>query len=329
MRLGEKNRAENTRWSFLRSPRAQTAIRVFRVVFLVAVVSYLIWQLSEIGWLEVWRAMPTTPWFYVLFALLYVSIPFTEAGIYKMLWPIDALKNLPAFFKKRVYNRDVLGYSGEFYFFGWARKNVDVAEIEIAKTIRDNNIISSVASTLIAFVLLAIFLFNGEINVTELLGEYASYILATAIGLLVVIPLLVRFRRHLYSMALGTTFAILGIQCGRLIIGQVLQIAQWAVVMPDVPLRIWLTFAAVSIVVTRIPFISNHSLVFLGVGVELSSIVDISETHVAGMLLVTAVLDRLLNLVVFGLSTLHERRRRMRSSGAVALVPAEDSATPN
>ena len=284
---------------FVQSERGRFLLKWARIVFLMGILGYLALKLSEIGWMAVWEALPTHPLFYLFFLLLYVSLPLTEMLIYRVTWRYDVRRSLPAFFKKRVYNRDVMGYAGEVYFFAWARKNVDLNDKEIAKTVRDNNIISSAASTLIALVLLGVFLYIGYFRITDLINDQVlSYLIGGGLLVAVLIPLGLRFRKYIFSMALSTTLLIFAIQCGRLLVGQVLQISQWAVVMPDVNLSVWFTFAAVSIILTRIPFIPNQSLIFLGVGVELSSTVGIPEAAMFSMLGVLAALDKLLN---FGL----------------------------
>ena len=78
-------------------------------------------------------------------------------------------------------------------------------------------------------------------------------------------------------MAAKTALLIFGVLLVRLIVGQVLQIGMWAVAMPEVSLPVWFTFAAASIIVSRIPFVPNRDLIFLGLGVSLSGVVGISE----------------------------------------------------
>lgn len=282
---------------------------VLRAVFLVAILGYLVWTLGELGWDEVLANLPTAPLFYVLFLALYFLLPVAEVVMYRLTWKFDALRSFPAFLKKRVYNREVMGYSGEVYFFSWARREIGGSESRLLETIRDNNILSSVSSTLVVVVLLTVFLFVGELRLDEMIGkDWAAYLVGGTVLMAVLIPLGYRYRRFLFSMPARTAFLILGLQSLRLVLGQVLQIGQWAVVMPEVPLQVWFTFAALSIVVTRIPFIPNQNLVFMGAGIELSHAVDVSTASIAGMLLVTNVLDKVLNLALFGLATFMDRQ---------------------
>ena len=282
-----------------------------RAGFLIGVLGYLAYQLTHIGWSNVASALPTTPWFYVLFLLIYASLPVAETLLYGFLWKQKRpWSGLPVFIKKRVFNKDVLGYSGEVYLFAWARRQVGLPEREIAKTIRDTNILSSAASTVVAVLLLGLFLTAGHLSVHDLLGATTwTYLVGGALGGLVLVAVGLRFRRYLFAMPFRTAALVFGIYCGRLLLGQVLQITQWAVVMPDVAIEVWFTFAALSLVITRLPFVPSQDLIFLGAGLELSGMMAVPQAELAAMLLMASVLDKLLNAFLFGLLTLLERRK--------------------
>ena len=275
-----------------------------RRFFLVAVLGYLLYKIWGIGWVQIWNALPTNPFFYLIFLLLYFLLPLVEVLIYRLSWSFDAVSSIPAFVKKRVYNKDLLGYSGEVFFYTWARKNVKLTELELLKTIRDNNVVSSVASTLIALLLVAIFVYVGHFSITDIIGNQSvSFLIGIGLLIAVSIPITIRFRKYIFSMPFKLALTVFGIQCGRLLVGQVLQISQWAIVMPDVNLSVWFTFAALSIVLTRIPIIPSQNLIFLGIGVELSYMVGIPQAAMFGMLGVIAALDKLLNFVMLFLIT--------------------------
>ncbi len=80
-----------------------------RWLFTGGVIAYLAYELTTIGWSEIWRAMPTAPLFYFFFLLIYFSLPFTEIFIYRVTWTYNMRSSVWAFLKKRIYNKDVLG----------------------------------------------------------------------------------------------------------------------------------------------------------------------------------------------------------------------------
>ena len=286
-----------TKWTrFVESKRGRRVLQGARAVFMLGIFAYLVYELRDVSWSVIGVALPTNPLFYLIFLLLYFLLPVAECFIYRITWTFEAWKSLPAFIKKRIYNNDVLGYSGEVYFYTWARKNVGLSDREILKTIRDQNVVSSAASTMIAMVLVAVFLYIGQINVTEWIGpQETSYLVGGAVVTLLLAALVIRLRRYLFSMAAKTALLIFAVHIVRLIVGQALQIGMWAVAMPEVSLPVWFTFAAASIIVTRIPFIPNRDLIFLGLGVSLSGVVGISEAGVFAMLGAITVMGKVIN----------------------------------
>lgn len=292
-----------------RTPAGARILRLANWALVIGVAAYLVLALRQYGLGQVVTAFPTTPWFYVLFALLYVSLPISEWIIYRLCWKDPLRGSLGVFLKKRVYNRDVMGYSGEVYFFSWAQKNVGLGRVPIMETIRDTNIVSSLASTAVAILLVGVYLFRGEINIGRLIGDNGWYVAVIGVIAALLIPVVIRFRRYVFSMPRRLALQVFGIYVVRLIIGQVLQIAQWAVVLPGEPLRVWFTFAAIAIIVSRLPFVSNQNLLFMGAGVTIAGRLGLPTVEVAAMLLATAVLDKVVNIIAFVWASYAERHQ--------------------
>ncbi|GAB5521128.1 MAG: hypothetical protein RhofKO_33790 [Rhodothermales bacterium] len=279
--------------------------KIAQAGLLIGILVYLAYRLSDIGWGEVWANLPTEPLFYGLFVLLYLSIPIGEVFIYGYLWPKPKLCWLPMFIKKRVYNKDVMGYSGEVYLFMALQDRVAEGKRAIARIVRDVNVLSVVASTFIALVLLALFLTQGRLSLS-MLGLDRTGVL---IGAVVVIAVGIgawQFRRHLFSLSRRQSLVLLGIFCIRLVLAQAVQIAMWRVALPEVELSVWFTYAAIGLMLSRIPFLPNQDLIFLGIGVELSGLLDLPESGIAALLLTTSVLDKVLNATLFGIFSFTE-----------------------
>jgi hypothetical protein len=289
------------RWGAFRDTDAgRRSIRAARILFLPVILAILLWQLLDIGLKELWSNLPTQPLFYVLFLVLYFFHILAELLIYRLSWMYRLREALPAFIKKRVYNRDVLGYSGEVYIGVWAQQNLGLARRGAAETVRDNNILSSLASTLVAGVLLAVFLSLGRISIRSLVGDHLLLYAGLAVAVPVVVGLLwLRFRHLIFSMPRNKAVSVFFMQIAHFLVGRAIQILQWVVVLPAVPLGIWFTYAAASILLSRVPFLPNQNLVFAGVGIEMSGMMDVPVAPIAGMLLVNGVLEKLLNILLF------------------------------
>ena len=289
------------RWqSAADNPRSQRIQKIIRRVVIVAIVGMIVYQLSRIGWGEVLRNLPTNPLFYILFVVIFLVNPIGEIFIYRQIWPIQRWEMFKTFLTKRVYNEEVMGYSGEVFLFSWARKLLDSGDREILKNIRDNNILSAVSSYLVAFTLVGILVFFGVIDLESLLGDVSlAYIIGGVLITIALVIVVVQFRRYVFALPFSKAITILGIYLSRFTIYHGLMIVQWAVVIPETPLRVWLLFAAIIIAVNRIPFLPSRDLIFVWAGIELSRSLDMATAAVAGMLLVNSALRKIANLVLF------------------------------
>jgi hypothetical protein len=292
-------------------------------LFLVVVIGWLVYELTHIGWRNVWQSLPTNPVFYILFVFLYLSLPIFEVFIYRLTWDYNMIKAFPIFLLKKIYNKDLLGYSGEVYFYFWAHKFLGLKNSQIMRTIKDNNIISSIASTLVSIGLLAAFLFTGQIKIVEWLGNQNQiYLIGGVLFTIILMMLFIRFRHYVISMPMKTAFTIFGIQNFRLLLGQTINLLLYVVVIPATPFYVWFTLMSIEIIYSRIPFLPNRDLLFAGTGISLSSQLQVPETELAALLIVKSVLNKVGNFAIFGIVSL------LRKSEAVPMpTPDEDSVT--
>ncbi len=295
---------------FWRTAAGQRVVRVGGVLFTLGIVLYLVEQLGEIGWMEVWAAAPATIWFYVLFAIMYLTLPVFESVVYSMVWNMPPHRVFFPLLKKRVYSRSLVDYSGEAYLFVWARQRVDLPERQLLATIKDSVLASVAASTAVAGLLLAGALFTGLLVLPEgLTRPYVSYSLAVVLGAVGLGYAVFKFRHYILFLPAETLKKILALHVGRLLVLQVLQVVQWMVVYPDVPLKAWFTLLAAQIVLYRIPFLPQRDLVFAGVGLQMAGWIDFTAASMAGLLLTVSVLEKGANLLSLGLAAVAEGGR--------------------
>ncbi|PSQ69309.1 MAG: hypothetical protein BRD31_05870 [Bacteroidetes bacterium QH_2_64_26] len=271
-----------------------------RWLFVGGILAYLTSQITAIGWAKVWASCPTTPWFYVLLLLMYAVLPSTEAVLYGKIWSARHRDLVLALLRKRVLNNEVLGYSGEAYFCVWAQRETNLTPGEALRTIKDNTIISSVVSTGVAFSLLALFVLTGQIELLEqFLPVDSSVGVAGAAVFILALIVGVNIRRVVFFLP-AWLLGLLGAgHLVRFVLNYTLQVAQWAIVIPEVPLDIWITLLALHIVIHRVPFVPSRGLVFMSAGVGLSGTLQIPEAALGSMLLAQTLLDRVLNLLTY------------------------------
>ncbi len=265
-----------------------------------AIVAYLIWELRDVDLAQVVAGLPLQPHFYALLLVVYFALPASQILAYRITWEFRVSDGIPAFIKKRILNKDVLGYSGEVFLFSWASRHVREPPVELMKTIRDQNILSSAASTSVAIVLIIVFIFTGQVTLADLVGERAqSTLVGGGIGLVVLLAILVRVWKYVFGMPWRPALAVYGIHVARLLLRQCAEIAMWHVAMPEVPLKVWFTYAAVTILISRIPFLPAIDLVTMSVAVGLSSALEVSEAHIFALFAAIALVQRGINLLFF------------------------------
>lgn len=295
----KKEKLRKTWKALIDSPRAKKVQKIVRRVIMAALFGIIVYQLFLIGWEEVLKSLPTEPFFYILFLVLYLTLPTAETFIYRQVWPTPKTKFFKTALTKKIYNDEIVGYSGEFYLFMWARKHLDKSDSEILKNLRDNNILSVVTSNLVALSLVGILVFTGVIDIGDLASNMNLIYVSIAIIIIVaVIGLFIQFRKYLFDLPFKKALIIFSIYLFRFLLHNSLLVVQWAVVIPNTPLSTWLIFLAITIVVNRIPFLPSRDLVFMWAGIELSRALDMTTATVAGMLLVSSVLKKCTNLIL-------------------------------
>jgi len=302
---------------FRKSPRGKKIIKYLTYAAQALIVLIIGIQLTDIGWGRILNALPTTPWFYVLFLFIYFLLPLSEALAYKITWGIPYWKSLSIFIKKRIFNKDVMGYSGEIVLMQWASLHTQKKKKQIFKDVRDMNIISSAASTIIAFGLLGILFLTGQIKALDQFIQRdflsgTSLIDYAIVGLIaiILIAVIARFRKYLFSMPAMTSFKVFSIHSIRMIVLYAAQILQWHLVLPDISLEIWFTFLSVNIIISRIPIIPSQDLVATGTNIEIAKVLQVPVAPVTGIFLVHDVLGKLLNFGLYLLLTITGKREK-------------------
>jgi len=169
----------------------------------------------------------------------------------------------------------------------------------IFNVIKDNNIISSFASTLMAIVLLTIFLSVSEVDFLEIIKVSRTVVTVVVTVAVLVIFLGIYFRKYIISMNRNMALKVFGIHTLRIIFVYTFEVLQWVVVMPFVPLHMWLVFLSARIIASRLPFIPSQDLLFVGLSLEMSKYMDISSAGIAGIMIAGNFLTKSMNLVLY------------------------------
>jgi hypothetical protein len=258
-------------------------------------------KVTAIGWGAVLASLPTTPWFYLLFLVMFLTLPLTETVIFRLL--LDrriGLADIGVFIRKRVLNSAFVGYSGDFYLFVWAKRHLGLSTRKAGHAVKDNAILSGLASTTVTALLVAAFWLTGQAGlVAGWLDTGAGKSLAVVFCAAVLLPVLLRFRGRIFAATGRVASAVLGIHMARGLFLLLVQSAQWWVVLPNQSWTTWLIFLTAQMVISRLPFIPNRDLLFLSAGLEMSNVIDGPRAAMAGVLLAGGALTQGANLLFF------------------------------
>ena len=284
-------------------PENQIANRIkkgIRTLFQVGILTFLGFQLVDIGIENVISSLPIHPLFYLLFLVNYFSLPAFELWIYRRKWDLPISSLLPAFLRKKVLNMDVVGYSGEVYLYMWVKKQLKTDQKEPLLYIKDNNILSSVASTFVTVVLLFVYVQLGSINPADYLGTISFWNkIFIATGIVIAALLIYRFRNLILSLTIRESLALFSLHAFRIVLINVVQILQWGVAEPEISLAVWFTFSAVQNLAARIPFLPSTDALFATIALSMTGLVEVPQDVIAGLLTANLLLMRGMNMLVF------------------------------
>ena len=121
-------------------------------------------ELLGSGLAGVGRITPASGLFYLVFALFYFSPAAFDYAIFRRLWGIP-IAGFFALVRKRIANDALLGYSGDAYFYAWARARAHLVAAPFG-AIKDTSILSAIAGNTVTLVMLALALPIGWSLVT-------------------------------------------------------------------------------------------------------------------------------------------------------------------
>ncbi|USU03999.1 hypothetical protein NF699_13120 [Sphingomonadaceae bacterium OTU29LAMAA1] len=269
----------------------------------VAMLAGLGHELFSSGLAGLNRATPRNPVFYIAFVGLYLTPPLADYVIFRRLWGIP-LAGLVALIKKRIANDVVMGYSGEAYFYAWARQRTRLVAAPFG-AVKDVSILSAIAGNAVTLTMIAVALPAGRDLIPPEMMRYVYGSLAVIFG--TSLPFLI-FSRKVFSLPRAQLWAVFGVHCVRLILGTGFLALAWASAMPEVAIGTWLFLSAGRLLFSRLPLLPNKDLLFANFAIlmigEDQALSELIAFTAAAVLLVHAVL-----IVGFGVHHLATRRR--------------------
>jgi hypothetical protein len=239
--------------------------------------------------------------------LLTVLLPAADLVIYRYLWKAPSFSLLSALLRKRYMNSLVLDYSGEAYFFLWARKNVRRPHNVIAHSIKDSNVLSAGAGLGTTAIVLILVLAARGISAPGLAGAMTwPVILLAAVPAVLCLVLVTGGSRvtALSRLQMATVFLVHFARSGGAL---VLDFVLWWLSGALPSAVVCLEFVALKVLVARLPIVPNKNLLFAGVAITAAGYMNASTPRVTAVVIIVAAFEQLAAFAVVGVPWLIER----------------------
>ena len=257
-----------------------------------------VWQARSLELSDITALVPSSPLFWVVFAVSYMAGPASDWLIFRKLWGVTG-RALGALTRKLIYNELLLGYVGEVYFYTWARRKLPMAATPFG-AVKDVAILSAVAGNIMTLALIALaYPYLALLPLAEY-GNDIAWSLAFVIGISLV-PFL--WRRQIFSLTRSELWMVFAIHMARIVVTTLLSAVLWALVLPDVAIGWWVVLSAIRLLVSRLPFVPNKDVVFAGIAL-LALGQDVEIAALMAMMAALILTTHLALALVFGLHDL-------------------------
>jgi hypothetical protein len=259
--------------------------RILSGSFLIAILL----QLGQIDAQQLHNALPQNLWFLPVLLALYFALPVADWIIFRRLWALPA-SGFFILLAKRIGNEVLISYSGEVYFYLWARKRSDLTAAPFG-AIKDVNILSALAANLVALLLLALtYPFVSQLN----LGAYTDTSVICAAAILLMSFVILLFSRRVFTLERTQLWWIFGIHILRLSAGVLLCALLWFIILPGPHFGFWLVLSMIRLLVGRLPFLPNKEALFAVIAVFLVG----QDSAVSTLITLTATTILALHVIV-------------------------------
>ena len=226
----------------------------------VALVAAALLQISRASAEAMAMIQQLSPAVWIGFVLLYLTQPVADMVIFRRLWRLP-LKGFGVILRKVVINEVLFGYSGELYFYVWAKRQPGLSEAPFG-AVKDVNILSALVGNVLTLVMLLISTFAlPGVSLEHELGPA----LWPGLGVVALSFCVMFFSRKVFSLTRAELWFVARIHALRLLVFSCLTLLVWHLALPDVALGVWLVLLTSRLLLARLPFVANKDLVFANV----------------------------------------------------------------
>jgi hypothetical protein len=188
---------------------------------------------------------------------LYLIQPIADAVIFRRLWGLKRA-DFGVVLRKVAINEVLFGYTGELYFYLWARRRAKLAAAAFG-AIKDVNIVSALAGNVLTLLMLGV---SAAALKSVDLGHQLGPLLWPSLAIVALSFAVLLFARRVFSLSRGELAFVGMIHALRLTVSSALTLLVWRLALPEVDPAIWMALLAGRLLLARLPFVANKDLVF-------------------------------------------------------------------
>lgn len=231
-------------------------------IITLAVLVAAMLQLAQLDLARVAAIVPSSPAFWLVFALSYFAGPLGDYVIFRRLWQIP-VAGFFALLRKLIGNELITGYVGDLYFYTWARQRTSMTSAPFG-AVKDVAILSAMAANAVTLVLMVL---AYPLLETLHLGIDSTAFFASVALMLVISSGVLFFRKKLFSLPARDLWVVTFVQTARVIATLVLTGLCWHLALPAESVELWVLLSAMRMLLSRLPFLPNKDVVFAALAV--------------------------------------------------------------
>ncbi|WP_397587807.1 hypothetical protein [Sandarakinorhabdus limnophila] len=231
-------------------------------IITLAVLVAAMLQLAQLDLARVAAIVPSSPAFWLVFALSYFAGPLGDYAIFRRLWQIP-VAGFFALLRKLIGNELITGYVGDLYFYTWARQRTGMTSAPFG-AVKDVAILSAMAANAVTLVLMVL---AYPLLDTLHLGIDSTAFFASVALMLVISSGVLFFRKKLFSLPARDLWVVTFVQTARVIATLVLTGLCWHLALPAESVELWVLLSAMRMLLSRLPFLPNKDVVFAALAV--------------------------------------------------------------
>ncbi len=231
-------------------------------IITLAVLVAAMLQLAQLDLARVAAIVPSSPAFWLVFALSYFAGPLGDYAIFRRLWQIP-VAGFFALLRKLIGNELITGYVGDLYFYTWARQRTGMTSAPFG-AVKDVAILSAMAANAVTLVLMV--LAYPLLDTLHLAIDSTAFFASVAL-MLVISSGVLFFRKKLFSLPARDLWVVTFVQTARVIATLVLTGLCWHLALPAESVELWVLLSAMRMLLSRLPFLPNKDVVFAALAV--------------------------------------------------------------